>query len=368
MQTEARAGAVVRRPGTRSSVPAPDAHPPCAARSVAGSPGPGPVARDEWRTTLIIATLDRPRDLARCLESVGKLGRGFDEIIVVEQGDVEATKDVVERHGDPSVCVCHQTIRSLTRARNSGVKKAKGDLVFFVDDDTVLDEHYVETAVDYLAEHPDVVGLTGRLDEGPPRGSRLWRRCRRGIARLLLVSSPRRSVLRSGANTLPDHHAKTPTYHDCQWLHGCHMVYRRSVFDAGFRFDERLIRWGFGEDVMFSYQLYKHYGPGSLACLPAFRLRHRHSPERSLTDEAAIRMRVIYRFVFWRQEVYGGSLLNACCYLYSQIGFSIEMCRTYPHAPLLVLRTLARSYRYLLAHHRAIAGGRIDHNRFVLEG
>lgn len=325
------------------------------------------MARNEWRTTLVIATLDRPRDLARCLESVGRLRQGFDEVIVVEQGDVEATKDIVGRHGELNIRVCHQTIRSLTRARNFGVKKAKGDLVFFVDDDTVLDERYVEIAADYLARHPDVVGLTGRLDEGPPRDSRLWWQCKRGIGRLLLVSSPRRSVLRSGANTSPDHRAQAPACHDSQWLQGCHMVYRRSVFDAGFRFDERLIRWGFGEDVMFSYQLYKHYGPGSLACLPTFRLRRHRSPEKSLSDEAAIRMQVIYRFVFWHQEVYGDSLLNTCCYLYSQIGLSIMLYRAYRHAPLLVLRTLARSYRYLLANHRAIAGGRIDYNRFITE-
>ena len=81
-----------------------------------------------------------------------------------------------------------------------------------------------------------------------------------------------------------------------------------------------------------------------------------------------MRMQVIYRFIFWREEVYNDSLLNALCYLYSQIGVSILLYKRYRYTPLLTLRTLAQSYRYLLAHHREIAGGRIDYNRFITEG
>ena len=320
------------------------------------------------RTTLIIPTLHRPGDLARCLESITRLRRGFDEIIIVDQGDPETTQRIVADCAHPNIAVHHQTVRSLTRARNLGVEKSTGALVFFVDDDTALDERYVEAAVDYFAEHPDVVGLTGHLDEGPPRGSLLWWRCKRWVGRLLLVAGRHRRVLRSGANAAPDYGAGPSWFRNSQWLPGCHMAYRRSVFETGFRFDERLILWGFGEDAMFSYRLYKHYGPGSLAYLPTFRLRHYLSPEQSLTDEAAVRMQVLYRFIFWREEVYDDSPLNALCYLYSQIGLSIVLFRHYRHTPLLALRALARSYRYLLANHREIAGERIDYNRFITEG
>ena len=119
---------------------------------------------------------------------------------------------------------------------------------------------------------------------------------------------------------------------------------------------------------MFSYQVYKHYGPGSLAYCPAFTLRHDWGLDRSLTDEMAIRMQVIYRFLFWRGEVYNGSLLNALCYLYSQVGFSLLLLRRYRHSPSLALRAIVTSYRYLLAHHREIAQESIDYNRFITEG
>lgn len=313
------------------------------------------------RTTLIIPTLNRPDDLARCLQSISQLHRGFDEIIIIDQGDPETTKRVAGDYDHLNLEIYPQAVRSLTRARNLGMEKAIGELVFFVDDDTALGERYVQSAVDHFAEYPEVVGLTGYVDEGFPLGFRLLRLLKRLMAVLLFTDSFRMEVLRSGANTFP---LGAPRFRYVEWLNGCHMVYRRGVFEAGFRFDERLIRWGFGEDVMFSYQVWKHYGPGSLVYLPAFRLRHYSSPEQSLTDEAVVRMHVIYRFIFWYKEVYDDSLLNALCYLYSQINFSISLLRRYRRS----LRTIVESFRYLLRHHRDIARERIDYNRFITEG
>ena len=319
------------------------------------------------RTTLVIPTLNRPGDLARCLRSVSALRRGFDEIIIVEQGDLRRTQDIARHHGALNIKVCHQTIRSLTRARNLGVEKSKGDLIFFVDDDTTLDRRYVETAVDYFDRHPDVVGLTGHIEE-TRRGPYCWRAFTRSIALLLLTASFRWEILRSGANSFPVRPMGPSWFRKVQFLAGCHFVCRRAVFEAGFRFDERLILWGFGEDVMFSYRVWKHYGRGSLAYFPAFRLRHHMSPEQSLTDESAIRMQVIYRFLFWHGEVYGRSWLNALCYVYSQIGFSLSLFMLYRHTPLRTLRAITRSYRYLLANHREIAREHVDYNRFITEG
>ena len=38
------------------------------------------------QSSLIIPTLNRPEDLRRCLNSINKLTKGFDEILIVEQG------------------------------------------------------------------------------------------------------------------------------------------------------------------------------------------------------------------------------------------------------------------------------------------
>lgn len=322
------------------------------------------------QATLIIPTLNRPDDLARCLLSVRKLQRGFDEIIIVDQGDLQATEQIAKAYAHLNVRIELLAVRALTRARNLGIEKAKGDLIFFVDDDTTLDEHYVETAVDYFAQHPEVVGLTGRVENMRERRGILRQVFDRMVVVLLLLASFRWEILRSGANSSLawDLGLGTSRIRNVPFLPGCHFACRRSVFEAGFRFDERLIRWAFGEDIMFSYRVYKQYGPGSLAYLPTFKLCHYSSPDQSLTDVAAIRMQVLYRFLFWHGEVYNGSVLNALCYLYSQIGFSLLLFRQCRHTPLLALRAIVKSYGYLLAHHREIAQERIDYNRFIIDG
>lgn len=326
--------------------------------------------------SLIIATFNRPAELARCLRSLESLHRGFDEVLIVDQGDAGATEDILKNHARLNARVLTLPVPSLTRARNLGIESAAGSFVFFVDDDTTLHPRYVETALDCFSRYPDVVGLTGHIDHGwKARGAPRWM-WRRFLALLLQVSSFRWEVMRSGANSAPfwdmgtrrfrDRHG--PVSRDVSFLFGCHFACRRRVFDDGFRFDERFIRWGFGEDVMFSYRLYKRYGHGSLAYCPAFTLRHYWGRDLSLSDESAVRMQVIYRFVFWRQEVYEGSLLNALCYVYSQVGFAALLVRRYRHARRRAWRAAWKSYLYLLAHHREIARDRIDYNRFILDG
>ena len=318
------------------------------------------------RTTLIIPTLNRPADLARCLRSVSRLRRRFDEIIIIEQGDLTTTERVAEDFGHLNVRIDYQAIRSAARARNAGIDKATGEILFFIDDDTTLDERYVETAVDYLDGHPHVVGLTGRIEE-VNAGPYSWRLFKRLAGALLLITPLHLGIFRSGAAAPLIFLTEKSWFPDVQFLPGCHFACRREVFDAGFRFNRHFILGSFGEDAMFSCQVYKHYGTGSFAYVPEFRLRHYASPERSLTRAAAIRMHVIYRFIFWRKEVYRGSLLNALCYLYSQVGFSLFVFKRFSQTPWFTLRTIAQSYRYLLAHHREIAGERIDYNRFITD-
>ena len=327
-------------------------------------------------TSLVIPTLDRPADLERCLRSVTRVNPGFDEVLVVEQGDVRRTRKLAARFDRLNAVVLHQRTLSLTHARNLGIERARGDYIFFVDDDTELDRGYVAAALTCFEAHPRVVGLTGPA-EPPPTPRAPWARrigpaarraCRRALYTALLVTSVRRArVLRSGSNSSA---RWTRAAHQTEWLSGAHCVYRRQVFDGGCRFNPDFIRWGFGEDVMLSHQVHKRYGPGSLRFDPAFRLTHHSSVERSLTADAVVRMMVIYRFLFWYTEVYGGSRFNLLCYLYGQPGFVLWHPLQRPHTRPLrrILATTWASYRFLARHWRAVVRNRIDYNHFILHG
>ena len=325
-------------------------------------------------TSLIIPTLNRPDDLARCLGSVERLTPGFDEILIVDQGEAGATERLVAGLAPPNVRILRHPVRSLTEARNRGIGRARGDLLFFVDDDTVLPPDYVEAALAAFAAHPEVVGLTGPVAAPGPPPPRIFATARRGLRRivyaLLLVSSVRRNrVLRSGSNS-EARGAAAHAPHEVQWVQGCHCAFRRRVFDGGLRFPEDFIRWGFGEDVVLSFRAYRRFGPGSLRFVPGFRLTHLASPEVSLTPDAVVRMMVVYRFLFWYREVYRGSWRNLACYLLGQPGFLLFHPLRSLRAPgrARILAVAWSAYRYLLRYGRAAARNRTDYNHFILHG
>ena len=267
--------------------------------------------------------------------------------------------------GDPSL--------SAATARNAGIEQATGDLVFFVDDDTELPPDYVAAALAAFAAHPEAVGLTGPVRVPPgrpsdPRARRWWLWLE--VVYWLLQERPlfRSRVLRSGCAGQRLRPLRGVP-HRVEHMHGENAVYRRRVFDHGFRYDPHFIRWSFGEDLMLSYRVHKHYGPGSLRWVPAFAVTHHHDEQRSIPGEAALRMQIIYRYIFWRREVYGGSRLNVCCYVCGQAGWLLRMLvQGEPRHRPRVLAAARASWRFLRAHGRDVADNRIDYNHFILHG
>ena len=333
--------------------------------SAAGDPPP--------RTSLIIPTYERPEELARCLRSVARVRPGFDQVIVVDGGDVARTRRLAAGFMDLPITVLHDPVRSGAQARNAGIERATGDVLCFVDDDSELPPDYVAAALAGFDAHPHAVGLTGPDGAMPPpppadgrrRPLRKAGRLLLGVLHRLLLDTPfyRFRVLRSGAYGGLSYLVLRP--HAREWLHGHHAAYRRRVFDDGLRFHADFRRWSYNEDAMLSYQAFKRYGPGSLRSLPGFRLTHHASPTASLPDDITLRMMVVHRFVFWRAEVYGGSPLNLVCYLYGQIGFALRLWRIGGNAGLPVIWS---AYRFLLRYAGEIAAGRLDFNGFVLDG
>ena len=309
------------------------------------------------QTSLIIPTLNRKDDLTKCLISISKLSQPFDEIIIVEQGDMAKTQVVIDKFRTLNISLYFHPIKSAAQARNIGIEKAHGEFVFFIDDDTKLDKNYVRVALDYFAHHPKVVGIGGSVKIQ-----------NNFFKRLLLIifrfTSFNNKVLRSGQNSPK---LFVDKIHNSHWLGGC-CCYRNKVFKQGFRFNKDFIRWSFGEDVMLSYQVYKHYGDGSLMHVPDFKLMHYESDEISINSESISRMKVIYRFIFWKKEVHQSSLFNLLCYLYGQLGFMIsELVKTKTlKQKKIAFKEFVQAYKYLLKNYQAIANNKIDYNVFIL--
>lgn len=137
-----------------------------------------------------------------------------DEIIVVDDGSSDHTRQVVERYGAP-VRYVRQKNRGLAGARNTGVRESRGNWVAFLDDDDEWLPTKLERQISALQATPEAVLCYTAVS----------RTCPSGEMDILMPNPPDK--------IWPDIRLKTP-------FTPCSLLVRRDVFDASGGFDERL--------------------------------------------------------------------------------------------------------------------------------
>ena len=108
---------------------------------------------DTGRGTLsvVIPAYNRASTIAVTIESVLRQTRPVLEVVVVDDGSIDATADVVRSFEDPRVRLISQANRGVSAARNVGIAAAAGDHIGFVDSDDLWLPGYAEAAMASLA-------------------------------------------------------------------------------------------------------------------------------------------------------------------------------------------------------------------------
>lgn len=114
------------------------------------------------RLSLVICTYRRPGPVRRLLEAVAAQTRRPDEVLVVDASPDTETEEAVRGLGAVYSRVPPEE-RGLTRQRNWGISRASGDLVSFLDDDTVPEPAYFEEVLACFGRHPEAVGVGGYI-------------------------------------------------------------------------------------------------------------------------------------------------------------------------------------------------------------
>ncbi len=82
------------------------------------------------------------------------------EIIVVNDGSTDNTKDVLKSYLDKSVIkYIYQENSGLAAARNTGLRNATGEFIQFLDSDDMLEKTKLEKQVKYLRQNDSVFGV-----------------------------------------------------------------------------------------------------------------------------------------------------------------------------------------------------------------
>jgi len=117
--------------------------------------------------SVIIPTFNRARSLVRTLDSIVRQIAVFEsgEVIVVDDGSTDDTNKVVGefQRSNPNLKLRYvfQENGGPGKARNRGVKEAKGEIIFFTDDDCVVPEDWMERILNGYKKYPDAAGIGG---------------------------------------------------------------------------------------------------------------------------------------------------------------------------------------------------------------
>jgi glycosyltransferase involved in cell wall biosynthesis len=119
--------------------------------------------------SVIIPAYNAARFVHQAVQSVLEQTYGHHEIIVVDDGSTDETREVLRRfHG--RLTYLSQPNRGAAAARNNGIRAAKGDFLCFLDADDLWVLNKLQFQVDFLQKHPNIALLSGRcqkfIDDG----------------------------------------------------------------------------------------------------------------------------------------------------------------------------------------------------------
>lgn len=97
--------------------------------------------------SVVVPATDRPPTLPACLAAIGRAA-GDDEVIVVD--------------GPPGLSAC--------AARNTGARRATGDVLVFVDSDVVIHPDALDRVKAAFAARPELTAVFGSYDDAPSAG------------------------------------------------------------------------------------------------------------------------------------------------------------------------------------------------------
>ena len=133
------------------------------ANATAGEPVPS--------ITVLVCTRDRADQLRTSLAAILRLDYpNFDVVVVDNASKTSATRDLLaEEFAHPRIQLVSEPIAGLSRARNTGMLRAAGEIVAFTDDDVVVDPFWLKQLAAAYASAPGIDCVTGLVPSGELR-------------------------------------------------------------------------------------------------------------------------------------------------------------------------------------------------------
>ena len=108
--------------------------------------------------SFLVCTLNRQKELRRCIDSLMNQSDKDYEIIIVDQSDTINT----DYDNLSAIKYIHINKKGLSNARNVGLKEVNGKYIALIDDDAIYDIDYLEKAKGFITNHKNIGIVAGR--------------------------------------------------------------------------------------------------------------------------------------------------------------------------------------------------------------
>ncbi len=222
--------------------------------------------------SLIIPVHKGGRAFQFCLEAVAALSPQPAEILVVANGDADASGVPARQRGYRVLNIPDAV--GPAQARNLGVQHANSDIIFFVDADVTVQSDAIDRIVDFFRKNPEISAIFGSYDDEPFETNFLSQ----------YKNLMHHYVHQSG-------HEEASTF----WA-GCGAIRRDAFLEVG-GFDEKRFRKPCIEDIELGYRLKK--AGYRIRLLKALQCKHL----KRWTPSSLLKADILYRAMPWTELI-----------------------------------------------------------------
>lgn len=192
------------------------------------------------KASIIVPTYNRKEDLERCIDHLEQLDYPEEEheIIVINDGSTDGTEELLEQKENKitNFTGINKENGGAGSARNKGIEAASGDYIFFIDDDCLAPEDWIQQHMEHYKENEDIAGVDGVQwphDKNWIEAYKIAREWREFIEETILGPEHRNTIRSVTTNNLS---------------------YKKEVFEEAGDFDEDIMR---GQDTEHGHRVLK---------------------------------------------------------------------------------------------------------------
>ena len=111
-----------------------------------------------YKLSIIIPVYNIENYLERCINSIIAQNINECEIILVDDGSTDTSSNICDFYSKQYdyIHTIHQINQGLSCARNTGIKNAKGDYIWFIDGDDYIENNALRIILDQISSNSDI--------------------------------------------------------------------------------------------------------------------------------------------------------------------------------------------------------------------